>query len=225
MEELLADLGPEEQWEVDKDERDQIATLLEEAKRALPATGDEGDGDASYDQLNKDDSCKDFGGSRRASSATNNDDEEEEEAATQLQRILDELDLSEIPDPESPPSKHHPHDVHPPPQTNLPDPSHSPPPTDNTLTTTTALFPSVPLTLPSAPKTINPTDTHKDSTTDTDISTWCIICCADAVVRCTGCAGDLYCWGCWSEGHRGEGAGLEERRHRWVGVGGGRGRG
>ena len=37
-------------------------------------------------------------------------------------------------------------------------------------------------------------------------------------MRCTGCAGDLYCLGCWREGHVGEGVGREERGHKWVAV-------
>ncbi|OJD32916.1 zinc fyve domain containing protein [Diplodia corticola] len=52
--------------------------------------------------------------------------------------------------------------------------------------------------------------------TDEEIDSWCIICYANATVRCLGCDGDLYCQGCWNEGHRGESAGYEERTHRAV---------
>jgi hypothetical protein len=51
---------------------------------------------------------------------------------------------------------------------------------------------------------------------DDEIETWCIICNDDATLRCLGCDGDLYCRKCWMEGHRGESAGFEERRHRAV---------
>ncbi|KAL8629176.1 hypothetical protein Q9189_005132 [Teloschistes chrysophthalmus] len=37
VEELLADLGPEEQWDIDGDEKSQIQSLLKEAKEALPS--------------------------------------------------------------------------------------------------------------------------------------------------------------------------------------------
>jgi hypothetical protein len=49
-----------------------------------------------------------------------------------------------------------------------------------------------------------------------DDETWCIICCDDATMKCLGCDGDLYCGNCWKEGHRGEDAGMEERRHKAV---------
>lgn len=51
---------------------------------------------------------------------------------------------------------------------------------------------------------------------DEEIDTWCIICQDDATLKCLGCDGDLYCRNCWMEGHKGESAGLEERRHRAV---------
>ncbi|KAF2146841.1 uncharacterized protein K452DRAFT_283044 [Aplosporella prunicola CBS 121167] len=52
--------------------------------------------------------------------------------------------------------------------------------------------------------------------TDEEIDSWCIICYDDATVRCLGCDGDLYCQGCWNEGHRGESAGYEEKMHKAV---------
>jgi hypothetical protein len=51
---------------------------------------------------------------------------------------------------------------------------------------------------------------------DDDDSTWCVICCDDATIKCLGCDGDLYCSNCWREGHRSEDAGLEERTHKAV---------
>ena len=147
------------------------------------------------------------------------DDDDDEEAALQLQRILDGLEVEDT-DPRSQP----------------PSPQPQPPqhPTSPIPTTTTSKdnkeqhtspfdLPSVPTTLPSTPK---PTSTSITTTKTKDPTTsWCNICLANAVVRCQGCYDNLYCWGCWTEGHVGEAAGWEERGHRWVGVGAWRGRG
>ena len=80
------------------------------------------------------------------------------------------------------------------------------------------------LTLPNVPVSI-PTQGVKPSGTasttglkyaDEDIDTWCIICNVDAVLRCIGCDGDLYCTNCWLEGHRGEDAEYEEQTHMAI---------
>lgn len=77
-------------------------------------------------------------------------------------------------------------------------------------------LPSVPTTVPTRKtKTYNHTRPPSYVTyTDAEIETWCIICDDDATVRCIGCDGDLYCRTCWIEGHRGDAATYEERRHR-----------
>lgn len=69
--------------------------------------------------------------------------------------------------------------------------------------------------LPSLKANPKPQD-KKPQYTNEDIETWCAICTEDAVVRCLGCEGDLYCQECWDEGHRSKGAGLEERSHKAV---------
>ncbi|KAF2013294.1 hypothetical protein BU24DRAFT_234405 [Aaosphaeria arxii CBS 175.79] len=74
------------------------------------------------------------------------------------------------------------------------------------------------LTLPSAPS-FSPAKKPPKVTakfTDEEIESWCVICNDDATLKCLGCDGDLYCRNCWMEGHRSEGAGYEERRHRAV---------
>jgi hypothetical protein len=75
------------------------------------------------------------------------------------------------------------------------------------------------LGLPSAPS-FSPAKkiikTNLPKYTDEEIDSWCIICNDDATLKCTGCEGDLYCQNCWMEGHRGESAGYEERRHKAV---------
>lgn len=76
-------------------------------------------------------------------------------------------------------------------------------------------LPSVPTSAPSLnlPPTIT---TNRPTYTDEEMESWCIICNDDATLKCLGCDGDLYCRNCWMEGHRGESAGFEERRHKAV---------
>lgn len=74
------------------------------------------------------------------------------------------------------------------------------------------------LGLPSAPsfspQKKPPIGSNLQKRIDDEIDTWCIICQDDATLKCLGCDGDLYCQLCWTEGHRGESAGLEERSHK-----------
>lgn len=74
------------------------------------------------------------------------------------------------------------------------------------------------LGLPSAPsfspRKKPPIGSNLQKKIDDEIDTWCIICQDDATLKCLGCDGDLYCQLCWTEGHRGESAGFEERTHK-----------
>ena len=76
------------------------------------------------------------------------------------------------------------------------------------------------LSLPSVPTGVKSSkqSTAKpgDGFTDEEIDTWCIICNDNATLQCNGCDGDLYCTNCWIEGHRGEDAGFEERKHKAI---------
>jgi hypothetical protein len=78
-------------------------------------------------------------------------------------------------------------------------------PTSTSASSSSPSFPSVPTSTRTEPQ---------PQYSDDEIDSWCIICSDDATLRCKGCDGDLYCTNCWLEGHRGEDAGLEERRHR-----------
>jgi len=77
-----------------------------------------------------------------------------------------------------------------------------------------------PLNLPSVPsftpRKKPPLSSNLQERLDQEIDTWCIICQDDATLRCMGCDDDLYCQNCWMEGHKGESAGFEERRHKAV---------
>ncbi|KAJ4325116.1 hypothetical protein N0V94_000830 [Neodidymelliopsis sp. IMI 364377] len=170
---------------------------------------------------------------------------EDEEADDVIARIMAELEISKKYDPPSPPPEAG-HDSEPSSPTkskedhtnesslSLPSaPTSLPQPTDSFATTqaledaftarlaalagpqTDSLgLPSAPSFAPSAkPPKIQ---SNLQQKLDEEIDTWCIICQDDATLRCLGCEGDLYCRNCWMEGHRGESAGLEERRHRAV---------
>ena len=76
-------------------------------------------------------------------------------------------------------------------------------------------LPSVPTTIRANAQTSNSTAKAAPAPPD-ETETWCIICLADAQVKCVGCDGELYCTKCWMEGHRGDDAGFEERGHRAV---------
>jgi len=82
-------------------------------------------------------------------------------------------------------------------------------------TNSPTFLPSAPTFHPSEINTV-PKSTTLSSFADEDIDNWCIICNDNATLKCVGCDGDLYCSRCWKEGHLGESAGLEERRHRAV---------
>ncbi|KAK4229708.1 Abscission/NoCut checkpoint regulator [Podospora fimiseda] len=60
------------------------------------------------------------------------------------------------------------------------------------------------------------TKNSRNKYSDSDQSTWCVVCLEDATVKCEGCDDDVYCSRCWKEMHVGVRAGYEERGHRWV---------
>lgn len=223
LEELLAELESDEGYFISKSELVEAEDLIAEAKIALPkpsegesAATDEGsergtkkilDGiDTPGGKLAPND---DQAGIEEGSRPHNEMFAEDQEASIALQRILDELDLT------SPP--HTPLALPSPPTIDVLSPSL--PSAPNSLPS----FPSLPQTFPSAPKfhPSSPPPIKGPKTagyTDAEIESWCIICLADAVVRCCGCAGELYCWTCWQEGHTGPEVGKEELAHMWEKV-------
>lgn len=223
LEELLAELESDHSYFISKSELVQAEDLIAEAKIALPKQSedesvatDEGaergtneipDGiDTPGGKLTP---TGDQVGSERGLRPHNHKPAEDEEASIALQRILDELDLTSP--PHTPPTvpSHPPVDLSSPSLPSAPDSLPS--------------FPSLPQTLPSAPKSHPSSAPPKKSPqtsgyTEAEIDSWCVICLADAVVRCRGCAGEFYCWTCWREGHTGPKVGREERAHMWEKV-------
>ena len=213
IEELLAQLESEDQYKIDSSDVEEGRALIAEAKSALS------DGDSSTRKTTWRSSAASLSRSPREAAPTTETEPEqgdEAEAEASLQRILDDLKLERQQEAMSTVFSSNLDTTVPAPQ--------APAPPDSFAT---LVFPTIPdfsppsLTFPSAP-TAAPS-THKPTVqapgfSDKDIDSWCIICCANATVRCFGCDGDLYCWGCWREGHVGEDAGLEEKSHVWERV-------
>ena len=212
IEELLAELGPEDQWTVDSTDLKGAYDLLSEAKRALPEKG-------TLPQEPEHQSSASVTGETiyPPTAPPKQEQDEDAEANASLQRILDELEFEKAQEPApSAPSQ----------QCNSEPPTLPSPPLDSFAS---LVFPSTPetplhvLNLPSTPTTTPSARKIRSGPkpqgfTEEEIDSWCIICCANASVRCFGCDGDLYCWGCWREGHVGPDVGLEEKRHVWERV-------
>ena len=248
VEELLADLGPEEEWTIHPDDPKEIQRLLDEANKALPV---ESSTTQSHIKHNtgvekieppriKEPKNAQLSPAEEAHILTSEEQgqsesrlTEDQEADIYLQQILDELSFS----PQDPSSaddlaaRDDANPAHPPPSLGaspLSNPHFPSTPTSlkNFPTAPTAIRSPSPdpqtfLSLPSAPtsppthRQVGKAPPPKPKISDEEIESWCIICNEDATVRCLGCEGDLYCRGCWQEGH-GKEAGLEERGHRWV---------
>ncbi|KAK6330313.1 hypothetical protein TWF730_004806 [Orbilia blumenaviensis] len=86
-----------------------------------------------------------------------------------------------------------------------------PPPKD--IPSSSLDLPGVPTSQPGA-KGKKKTVTQKVDDLMDDIENWCCICNEDAVVKCLGCDGDLYCNECFNEGHRGKDAPYDMKQHK-----------
>ncbi|KAK3071693.1 hypothetical protein LTR53_008193 [Teratosphaeriaceae sp. CCFEE 6253] len=238
VEELLEQLGSDDQARLDPDDPKDIASLLKEAKAALPQQGDSTQDEGSQEEWQHVEQ-KALAG-EEAKDTKDEDRRDDEEADEYVQKVLAELDIeqrygqgeeSEASAKESEGEKLANASGFALPSTlsNMPlpiKPAEPEPPTyeDSELE---ARFSKLGLELPSAPKDL-PSAKRKDTTgtpggkaksklpvyTDEDIDSWCCICNENGEVRCLGCDGDIYCQTCWREGH-GTGPG-QERGHRAV---------
>ncbi|KAK5124202.1 hypothetical protein LTR85_001905 [Meristemomyces frigidus] len=240
LEELLAELGSHDELKPDPDDPKQIASLLKEAKQALPVEeapevdkGHAGERDHDWVQVDA------HGVTEVEEDQAKVDDRKDEEAAEDyVKKVLAEVEVErKYGSHGASDSEDHPTDTSggctskdlvlpSTPSTLPPETSTSEPPTyaDSELE---ARFSKLGLDLPSTP-TAPPSTKPKVAAntgsakarsslptyTDDDIESWCCICNEDGAVKCLGCDGDVYCQQCWREGH-GNGPG-QERGHRAV---------
>lgn len=234
VEDLLAELGPEESWQVGKNEQDDIENLLKSAKSAVGGQTVEDSCRPPYSDESKTPETESNG--RRYEAPEHPEPTEEEldrEADEYVAQILEEIkhaperSISEQQRDDgrmdvgqtSADNTEQPVDPFPTAPIAEPDPpSYSDVTADDALASRFANLglPSVPTIIksPASQPKANPTQTK--GFTDEEIDSWCIICNEDATLSCVGCDGDLYCTNCWLDGHKGPDAGIEERTHKAV---------
>lgn len=239
VEDLLAELGPEDSWQIGKNEEDDINNLLKNAKATLSDQDKEGSSRSPVLDV-----------SQAVESSTTNqnnfnhdiseqpeptEDELDREADEYLARILEEI--KHAPKSEAAEQSHNNQNAsteqsRPSHQQRSPDPFPSAPlaepdpPSYSDITADDALASRFAnLGLPSVPTVIKPPATSTQAKpkapqakgfTDEEIDSWCTICNEDATLRCVGCDDDLYCTNCWLDGHKGPDAGYEERTHKAI---------
>ncbi|KAI9687366.1 MAG: hypothetical protein M1822_002409 [Bathelium mastoideum] len=280
LEELLHDLGPEDQWKLDPEDPIEVRKLLDEANKTLPPKTVEASKDnetkhkhpevSQSHQAEKHDTPQHTQNAEDEQSSGSEDKQDEgvaenivaqalveadldkryglettsdlDQSAGVAANVSDDLQTGDL-DEDTHSSSQEVMELPSTPST-LPDPlpktsarastsSAQASASINELAARLARLSSSPSprqqssTLPSVPsfsptkKSIRLTKAKQSSRrqqySEAEIDSWCIICCDDATVKCTGCDGDLYCARCWKEGHKGEGAGFE-RMHRAVEI-------
>ncbi|KAK5087989.1 hypothetical protein LTS08_004949 [Lithohypha guttulata] len=242
VDEMLAELGPEDTWNIQRDEEAQITDLIKAAQSELNTSKARSQLLAEGGQGDKDEPTPGEKGNERSNfkqpvtksppkqPMEPTEEELDEEADEYIAKLLEEIGRV--------PEVKHEQDTNIDDVSNTHDsiansqspaklglPSASPrepdPPTysevtadDNLASRLASLnLPSVPTTTMSEPA--KPTQKQQSKGyTDDEIESWCVICNDDASLVCAGCDGDLYCTKCWLEGHKGPDAGHEERTHR-----------
>lgn len=230
LDELLKDMGPQEQWTLSRDEQKDVKRLAADVRSALPSVSQEAGSKAQKPSSEG----HDHDGEGPKGEGRDGEPSEELEAQEIVVRVMAELELERSQatldedddggeeegeqagnrgeaDPFQLPSA--PKDA---PVAKAED-EHSK--VDGALAARLSA-----LSLPAAPsfspskKPVRVVKPKGPQFTDDEIDSWCVICNDDAQVRCLGCEGDLYCRACWAEGHTGADAGLEEKTHRWAKI-------
>lgn len=232
LDELLAELGPDDQWKLDPEEPKHIESLLKEAKDALPKESEQAGSGHGESRLNDENDENDE--TNNDADEKDEDQQDEEDANDYVKRVLAEVDYErkyggdEDEEESSKQSESGTGLDLPSTPSNLPEPEPSEPNAeskeDSDLQARFAKLglgglslPSTPTSKPSAKPTITTKLKSKSNLptyTDEDIDSWCCICNEDGEVRCLGCDGDIYCNNCWRDGH-GPGPG-QEQGHKAV---------
>lgn len=233
LNELLADISPDDQWKLDPDDPENIDSLLSEAKAALSPQGDleNSIGENCKEEKATHDPRFDRKEGEEGQNETE-DQQDEGQADDYVKRVLAELevekkygsddhDQAEAEERQSSSALDLPSFP-----SNLPSPPKSTQPPLYEDSELEARFSKLGLDLPETPNTVPSSKAKATSLgkskakpnppnyTDEDIDSWCCICNEDAEVKCLGCDGDIYCQNCWRDGH-GNGPG-QERGHRAV---------
>jgi hypothetical protein len=226
LDELLGELGAGNEWAIP--ESNEIQALLKEAKAALPKH--ENDSREAAKHTQEDVEIGNQPESNEKKSRRKSDAEDEAEADEYVQKVLSEVAVEDKMGPgieieENVDSAEAEGDQAS--SIELPTaPSAEPASStrenankvdDDLAARLSALsLPGAPTKAPATKSTTHSKQSGLPKYADEEIDSWCIICCDDATVRCLGCDGDLYCADCWKEGHTGEEAGLEERKHKAI---------
>ncbi|KAF1818101.1 uncharacterized protein K489DRAFT_391365 [Dissoconium aciculare CBS 342.82] len=215
LDDLLAQLGPSEQWSLDPEDPEHIASLLREAKEALPKSGE------PRPSLTEQHTPESTSGHSSEGEDVHNADDYVAKVLAELdyerRHNIDQQDDEEVVQVDDTQSVNADTFFPSTPSSMLQQTTSktADPPTyeDSELE---ARFQSLTMNLPSTPTTIlSRLRKGKPSTfSDDDISSWCCICNEDGTVRCSGCDDDIYCESCWREGH-GTKPG-QERGHRAI---------
>ena len=204
LDELLADLAADEDhYALNPNEFTEAEELLAEARRTLPTDGDQAAHSQYSDPRLEAEPTASRSGGVDDGGLDEKEHDDDAEADSFLQEILDEVALQKDQNEPSKTTQLSSPDAE---TTAAPDQGLPGSKTSQGAEDSQLLFPSAPthmpppispsseLSLPSAPKAAPRAQPKKKAKyTDAEIESWCIICLADATVRCLGCAGDLYC--------------------------------